>query len=37
MVPGIYQYLEKARLKDYIDEAGGFDKNASKFSAIVTI
>ena len=30
MVPGIYQYFEKDKLKDYIDEAGGFDQNAAK-------
>ena len=36
MVPGVYQYFEKDKLKDYISEAGGFDQNASKLSTIVT-
>ena len=36
MVPGIYQYFDRDKLKEYIDEAGGFDENAARLSTFVT-
>ena len=36
MVPGLYQYFEKNKLKEYIKEAGGYDQNAAKLSTFVT-